>query len=358
MEIIEVKTNNERRVYLEFISQVYKNDIHYKDMNIIFVKKFLYQKDSYAKRCQVYPLIIKDQSIRAVGMYISSSDSDELKLSFLEFLPNSKIYLQTIIEYGKKLIIKNKLKRIVIGINGHISYGLGILINEEYEFEFNSNYNPAYYIDELDSLGFIKRKAYSYCFDLAKTTKTFNEDLLKPIYQEYTFRCFNPRKFKEEMLIFGDLCDQTLQGTPYYSLKTKAEMYELMNEMRFVLKKEDLIFALKDGQEVGFVFAHPDYAELFNRQIFNKFIFFLKFLFKKPEKLIYNIYGVKKEYQSKGLSVALINESIKVRNKKPYYQAVSSFILEENLPSIKVANIFSKGINRIFNLYIVEATDV
>lgn len=358
MEIIEIKTKKQKKAYIDFVFSIYKNDDKYCDLNNMFVKNFLYKKDSYAKRCKVFPLIIKDGEIKAVGIYIFDNNSTDLKLSFVEFLPDAEKYLRALIEYGKQIAIKNNFKEMVIGINGHISYGLGILENNGCDYEFNSNYHPKYYTDELDKLGLIKKKAYSYIYDLNNTANLRNDALLKTVYENYSFRCFNPKNFKKEMLIFGDLCHKTLVNTLYYSEKTNEEMYELMSEMKMVLKKEDIIFALKDGKEIGFVFAHPDYAELFKTKKFNKLSFYLGYKFKKINKLIYNIFGILPEHQSKGLAVALIYETLNVRKNKPYDRAVSSFILKDNIPSTKVSSLFSLGINREFNLYILEMDHV
>ena len=53
------------------------------------------------------------------------------------------------------------------------------------------------------------------------------------------------------MILFGEICDKAFKSTPYYSHKSSKEMYELMNEMKVLLKDEDIIFAIKDGKEVG-----------------------------------------------------------------------------------------------------------
>jgi hypothetical protein len=352
MKLIEAKSRKEKRDYIKFIYRVYENDNKFRDLNLLFVKNFLYQQDKYAKRCRVIPLIVKEEEIKAVGMYIFTDDSDELKLSFLEFLPNSQKYLQAIIEYGQALGKREHLKKIVVGINGHVTYGLGILENNDtLDFEFNSNYNPNYYSNELDQLGLIKKKAISFTCNSDNSNRLRKNELLEYVYANYTFRCFNPRKFKQEMLIFGEIIDKAWKDTPYYSPKTTEELYDLMNQMRLLLKKEDIVFALKEGKEVGLVFSHPDYAEFFNKKKVNLVWTFIKLQFKRPEKLIYNAFGLLPECRDKGLAAALIYESMKFRMRKPFQNGVSSFIIEENVASMKVCSAFSTGINREFALY-------
>ena len=89
MEFIEVNTKKLRKKYINFIYKVYKNDKNYCDMNITFVKNFLYKQDDNAKRVNVLPILLMDkEEIKLECMYIID-ETEEIKLSFLEFLPNS-----------------------------------------------------------------------------------------------------------------------------------------------------------------------------------------------------------------------------------------------------------------------------
>ena len=92
MEVIEVNNSKLKKEYINFIYSIYKNDKNYIDMNILFVKNFLYKKDSYSKRCKVLPILIKDNNeIKLECMFIIDS-TDEIKLSFIEFKKNSIKY--------------------------------------------------------------------------------------------------------------------------------------------------------------------------------------------------------------------------------------------------------------------------
>ena len=351
MEIVAVNNNKLKKEYIKFLYSIYKNDNNYSDMNTIFVKNFLYQKDSYSKRCIIKPILIKDNAEIKLECIFIIDNTDEIKLSFIEFKKNSLKYLKKLLNYSKKKLLKYKKKKVIIGINGQISYGLGILTgNYNRKFEFNSNYNPDYYTKEMDKVFPIIKKAYSYKYNAKNSLSKFDDKLLDNAYSNYEFRYFNMHKFKKDMLIFGTLCHKSLKNTPYYSKKTPLEMYELMKQLKFIMKKEDIIFAMKDGKEVGFIYTHPDYAELFNKQKLNYITFYLKYLFKKTNNVIYNIIGVLPEYQKTGLAIALIHKSIKMRQEK-YPNGVSSFILEDNIPSTMLCRKLSVGINKEFHLY-------
>lgn len=354
MKIIEVKTKKDKKKYIKFIYDVYKNDKNYCDMNVMFVKNFLYKQDDYSKRCEIIPIMIEDkEEIKLECIYVATDDSNEIRLSFLEFLPNSKKYLEELIKYSKKLIKQLNKEKVVIGVNGQVSYGLGILTGDyNKEFEFNANYNPDYYTKELDKVMPKITKAFSYKYDAPTAIKRIDPKIINYVDNNYTFRYLDKKHFKRDMLIFGEIC-YALNTTDYYSKKTPYETYQLMKQMKMILKKEDLIFAMKDGKEVGYVFSHPDYAELFNKPKLNYVTFYLKYLFKKTKKIIYDVICVVPEHQHTGVAIGLIKHSLDDRVKN-YPIGVSSFILESNIPSTKLCGSLSSGINKEYHLYEIE----
>ena len=357
MNVTIVKTKKDKKRYIDFIYSIYKGDKNYSDLNINLVKTFLYKEDSYAKRVDIEPIIIEDNGIKLVGMFISSDDSKQLKLSFLEFLPNASKYIHKIIEYGKEILKRKELDEIIIGVNGQVSYGLGILeyneTLEDEEFEFNANYNPSYYTKELDEIISTSKNVYSFKCDAVNSLSFINTKLINHISKDYTFRYMDKKNFKEEMLIFGDICDKALKSTPYYSYKSSQEMYELMNQMKILLKNEDIIFALKDGKEVGLVFSHPDYAELVDKPKINYIKLFIRKFLKKPKRIIYNAIAVLPEFHKSGVAIGLVYNVLNLR-KDNYTEGVTSFILEENIPSMSLFKKLSVGVNKKYKIYEIE----
>lgn len=359
METVRVKTKKQKKDYLDFLYKIYEDDKNFCDMNVIFVKNFLYKKDSYAKRHKILPIMIYDKNEPRLECIFIIDETDEIKLSFVEFLPKAKKYLRKLIDISNRLMNKYEKSKTVVGINGQISYGLGILTGEyNQKFEFNSNYNKDYYTAEMDKVFPVIKRAYSYNYDVNNSIKFFDNTLLDKNYKEYQFRFFNKKRFKEEMLIFGELCHESLKQTPYYSEKYACEMYELMKQTKLFFKDEDIVFAMKNGKEVGFIYTHPDYAELFNKGRLNYIAFGAKLLLIKPKNVIYNVIGVLPDYQRSGLAMNLIDYSLRLR-RKDFIYGTSSFILEDNKESTSLCRKMATGINKEFHLYeILRRNDV
>lgn len=355
--ISEAITEKEKHEYIKFIYDLYSDDDNWCDMNLLFVKNFLYQKDSFSKRVMVRPIVIKeDDKIKLECIFIIDETS-EIKLSFLEFVPNAKEYFACLDGYARYLLSLFNKQKVIIGVNGQISYGLGILTGDyNQSFEFNSNHNKDYYTKELDDFFPNIKKAYSYKYTARNTLSLLDDKALKRLYSRYQFRYFNIKQFKKEILLFGKLCHESLKNTPYYADKTPYEMYELFKPLRFIIRKEDIIFVMKDGKEIGFIYTHPDYAELFDKPKINYIKFFLKFLFKRPQKIIYNAIGILPKYKRTGIAAALIDKSIRTRLKDDF-ESVSSFILEENVSSTLLSKNLAIGINKEFHLYEIQLMD-
>ena len=212
MEFVEVDSKKLKKLFIDFIYGLYKDDKNFCDMNLLFVKNFLYQIDSYSKRCTVRPIMITDGGeIKLECIYVVD-EKDVIKLSFIEFRRNASKYLQELIAYSKKVIKEYGKKKVVVGINGQVSYGLGILTNNyNRNFEFNSNYNLDYYAEEMDAVFPVMKRAFSYNYAATHSLSMFDNDMLKQVYDNFQFRYFNVHDFKKEMLLFGQLCHESLK---------------------------------------------------------------------------------------------------------------------------------------------------
>lgn len=357
MRVVEVKNRKQKKAYINFLYEIYKDDKNFCDMNVIFVKNFLYKQDTYAKRVSVLPYMFYENDVPKLECIFIVDKTNTIKLSFVEFLPNAKQYLLYLIDLAQELMMRYDKTMTVVGVNGQISYGLGILTKDyNQEFEFNSNYNKPYYTEEMDKVFPMIKRAFSYKYDVKNSLNFFLPSLLEENYHDYQFRLFDKKRFKQDMLIFGKLCHESLTSTPYYSEKTPEEMYELMKKVKFLFDNKDIIFAMKDGKEIGFIYTHPNYAELFNKGQINYISFFFKQLFRKPKEVIYNVIGVLPEHQKNGVAMNLIHKSLELRSADFRY-GNSSFILEENKESTSLCSKMSTGINKEFHLYEIERID-
>lgn len=332
MKVVNVVDSKQKKKYVDFIYKLYKNDLCFKDTLVGIVKTFLNQSDTFTKECYVKPIYVEENNeILAQCILIHNHKLPIFQVGFFEAKEGVSKAVYSLINTAIKEANKLDLKKIVIGLNGHVSYGVGILMdNFDKPIPFDSLYHKSYYVDYFDKYKFKKLTLTTY-FYYTNQIK-FNERILEKVNKEFTFRYLDKKNFKNEMILFGNLCNQTLKETPLYFPREGICMYELLKDLGPFLDKENLIFALKDGKEVGFIFWHPDFNEIIpggkkNTMLSLGFNFFFKR--RKVNKMIINAIGILEPYQRSLVAYGLLNECYKVASKK-FESGVTNFVFDNN----------------------------
>ncbi len=307
-------------------------------MQVYLMRTFLYSKDSFAKECRIRIIAIEeDLNTVAQCMLIDHPSLPFLQVSFfdaLEGVPHAIEFLLKVVVTECK---KRQLDKYVIGLNGHVSYGVGLLSNEVASpISFDSLYTLPYYVDYFNQQNFIEHTLTTYTFRLCDIN--FNNRIIEKIEKTYTYRTMNMKHFKKEMDIFNTLCNRCFCDTPFYFDRSGKSMFELVNEMKFFLRDNNLVFILKGGKEIGFMFWHPDFNEVFPKGAkTNMFSLALRFLLhkKKIESFKLNAIGLIPEHQK---SIALTGLLYKTYTYVPktfkYFE--TNFVWDANIKSQKI----------------------
>jgi hypothetical protein len=243
-----------------------------------------------------------------------------------------KMLLQTTIQLGKRY----RCKRLVVGLYGHVDYGLGLLYSNYGEKNsFSSNANPQYYNDYFEKSGFRKVMLNTYETKVNYSRIKKYEHLLEKINRNYTFKCFDKKQFDYFAGIYTNLNNAAFKNHRYYYKREYAEDKEMLKELFLFMKEDSLIFAFDKDKPVGFVMWYPDYNELASPgEIFGSKHFFKNKLFGnkiKTGKLME--YGILDEYRKSGLVIGLLNQVLLALKKRNIAKIKSSWILEENYDS-------------------------
>lgn len=325
----------QKKEFISFIYKVYHENDCFIDMQVQLVKTFLYNKDSFTNKCVIQPIVInKDKEQLAQCVFIYHKDLPVLQVAFFEAKENCRDAVAFLLEAAKEKANELGLKKIVVGLNGHVSYGVGLLESHfDHRITFDSNYNPEYYHDYFRSLHLNKKTLHTYYFKIQDPE--INKNILNRVYRDITYRTLDMKSFKNEMLIFGDLCNKALKGTYLYFEREPFAMFQMIKQMKFFLQSDNLIFAYKGSKPIGFLFWHPDYNEIFSRGRQNSVFDYCKsFLFRKNKikgvKL--NVIGVLPEYQNTSVVFGLIDQFYQ-KIKKNFDYGETNFVWDNNLKS-------------------------
>jgi GNAT superfamily N-acetyltransferase len=250
------ETARDRNAYITFIRTVYRGNVAYKDSLIPIVRTFLNKSDTFTRSVEIHPLSIREgDRTTAQCMFIVAPCLPILQVGFFDALPNRKADVNLLLLEARRECQRRGLTSVIVGLNGHVAYGVGILTDAfDTPISFDSLYSASYYPCYFSA--FEKQTLTVFRFEMAKLR-------FPPITKtKVSYRTLNMNRFRDDMLLFGDLCNRCLGSTHLYFPRDPMSLYELMSELRPFLKPEHLIFAYLNDTPVGFVLWHPDYNEV------------------------------------------------------------------------------------------------
>jgi hypothetical protein len=336
MRLVKADT---RRLKKEFIDLYYKVYAPYRANRDNFnhtAANFLYTQDSFSRNCRVEPVLVANGGhFVARAVLLRHPRLDALQLGCFEALPGQNEAVDLLLERASLLATEWGVGRVIIGMNGHLTYGLGLLQDcQDVPAAFTGAYSPEYYPGFFAGRGFIEHTLTTYAVDLA--TLRLPAHLLARAYAAgISYRFIRLRDLEREMAILGELFNKTLAKTRFYFHKDIRESYEMIRAIRPLLKDGNIIYAMKDGREIGFVIWHPNFNEIMpdNGRI-NPLLFFLrcKLFGRRINEFMVNTIGVQPGYEKTGVSLGLVNEIFKQVNGV-YRGGETAFVWDDNLKS-------------------------
>lgn len=348
LKILDTKAG--KREYLKFRKDLYSNDPGYVFTEEFIVEMLLYQTTEFTKRCDIRPVVVyENDKMVCQAMFISAPDTADLQISYFESLENKNEAVDYMLKEAELIAKSNGQTQIIIGLNGHLSYGVGILIDGFNKNSFDSHYNKPYYHDYFKMIEHTEQLT-SYGDKIPNTAAKIREPKADPnIY----VRNINLNKLRDEMEIFRNLCDQTLGTTRLYMPTDNRHFYELIKDMKPLLKPENILFVCNDGWEVGFLFWYPDYNEILEAgRIYSAGTIAFNYLVNKNKikTVKINAIGVLKEYRN--IAVMMLLAELKKYIFGKYETIETNFVWNSNIESTRLNNSLMSNAVRKYNIYI------
>lgn len=207
-------------------------------------------------------------------------------------------------------------------------------------------HNPPYYIRLLDAAGFAKAK------DLLMYEGGSMEHFVVPperlsraveiMMQRagVTFRPLDMRDFKAEVERVKVLYNACWEKNWGFIPMTDKEIDHLAVQFKPVVVPDQVVFAMKDGREIGFSLALPDFNVVFQKNRNGRmFPVVLKLLWALKREKIRRarvlLLGVLPEYRGKGIDSALYHWIWTKSGDHGMYWAEGGWLLEDN-PAIRL----------------------
>lgn len=224
-------------------------------------------------------------------------------------------------------------------VNPSMNYECGLLIEGFHSPPtFMMTYNPPFYGELLEGYGFRKTQdLLAYGGDTSQLPEVHK--LLGPLTEQAqrrtncTIRPLDRRRFKQEIELFLDLYNRSMDANWGFVPLTPEETYALANSLKYLLVPELSLFAEAEGRPVGVVFGLPDFNPAIKAIDGRLFPFgFLKLLGvrKNVRRIRVVSINVVPEYQRWGLGLVLMTSLIPPALTRGVQEAEFSWILESN----------------------------
>lgn len=248
-------------MYRRLVREIYREDPHYRASQHQLIDSLWHPGSAFARQATVEPIFVEGGGrVLAGGALVHTPKlPGVLQLSFLEFRESAPESVADLVQHACVRARQLSLKTVVVGLNGHVNYGLGIREGRASETPcFGSSYNPAYYVPVLRSLASREHRLLSYELDLPRL-----DDARLP--HGLSVRPARFEAFREDVALYTELNNRIFEGHPYYWPRTPAEDLELFLPFKPFIEPSCLAFLECEGEAVGFALWYPDFNELIPR---------------------------------------------------------------------------------------------
>ncbi len=337
MEVKVVDDKTSINKYVKFCKDIYKDNIYYRDIMSPTLKSILLGKAEICKSSIIKPILISDSGeiVMVCTFAIVDRMKDTLQIAYFEALENQEEALEIMMTYGRKMAEEHGIKKILIGLNFHVNYGLGLLANNFQEVQtFGGAYNPPYYIEYFKKYAHEEINLVSYIGNVKDFDFGVKERLMKKVTAKYTVRKADFNQIKREAELYTNINNEAFKQHKFYYERRLEEDLELFNDFKLLLKEENLLFVEDEGNPIGFMLWYPDFNELIkpNETMGSKTIIWNKLFSHKIQRFKIVELGVVPAYQKTGAVLALFNHCWQIVKDK-YQYCESGWILEENYAS-------------------------
>ncbi|MFA6401720.1 MAG: hypothetical protein WCX31_08860 [Salinivirgaceae bacterium] len=315
-------------------TDVYYGNNYFRGTEGTVERLLLNSESAFQKHATIKKFIIRhgNDAVARFALICDHRLKGNIHVSFFEAQPG----LGDIFLLIKKEIIRHfpQGKKVVVGLNGHLNYGAGILLNHfDKAPMFGLPYNPDYYADYFRDL--YCRKMVTFRFSMEAYAAWAHTYSSQRGLNGLTVRFMDKNNIAKESAIYTELNNQAFLKHPYWANRDKEEDLELFKPFRFLLENENLIFAEIHGKPVGFFLWYPNFNQLVSSQRDINVFDVIKYRFGKSiDTFRFTEIGIVPEYQGSPVALAMLNKSLPVLIEKGYKYCEGGFIFEENLSSI------------------------
>lgn len=323
----EVKTDADRRLFLEFPLTIYKNDPNWiRPLDKDIVEVFDPAKNKFFKKGECSRWILKDDRGKALGRiaaFVNKQYKQEQPtggIGFFECVNDHKA-ANCMFDFCKKWLQERGME----AMDGPINFGerdkwWGLQVEGFQLPLYCMNYNPEYYKELFYNYGF---KVYfeQICYGL-KVENRLQEKFYKA-YEQYSVKpgyraeCLKKSRLDKFAADFTYIYNKAWAGHGEGKQIEEKQVMKMFKTMKPVMDESIIWFVYHQEEPIGFWVNQPDLNQYFKHMngkfglLQKLYLLWLK-AFGKCERFVGLVFGIIPEYQGTGVDGFLIMSGAKV----------------------------------------------
>ncbi len=337
MEIIEVRTRKEIKLFHELPHVIYADDKNWicqphKIIENIFSKK---HNNSLKNGSVCRWLVLKDNVVVGriaafvVDNYASGYEQLTGGVGFFECINSQKV-ANLLFDTAAKWLKHLKMEAVDGPINiGENFFNWGVLSEGFVQPTYGMQYNKPYYEQLFKSYGFrTYYEQYTYQLNIEKPDlpsrfwKIAEWIAKKP---QYTYQSFSFKQVDKYINDFIAIHEQAWRKHGNYKKINSEDLYKILQESRMMIEEDFIWFVYNNGKPISFFMMVPDINQLFAKIPSGKLNLFnsLRLLWYKKQKVITRcrvlVMGVIPQFQKSGVESAIFYRVREVLLQKMWY---------------------------------------
>lgn len=356
MELVKVTNKREQRKFVRFRREIYKANPIYVDNNLFMLKEVFARRTCFIENKKISVINIEENGkVVCQGIIVYANDLKEyIQLCFFESMPEQGEAVKMLVDEAVRMGREQGCSKLVIGLNGHVNYGLGFL-NSHYDVanSFSAAVNPEYYNAYFRNMDCTEVNLNTYRMNVIDNRISRYQAIINKLNRNYRFEIFDKKRFDYFAKIYTDLNNQSFNSHRYYYKRNVKEDVEMLKELFLFMKEESLVFAFDGDKPIGFIMWYPDFNELVKPGDYFGAKHFIKNLVcgRKIKKIKVMEYGVLEEYRKAGLPIGLLNKVFELVRGRNFTNVETSWILEENRDSNSFCEAICDGMYKRYVVY-------
>jgi len=327
MQMHEVKTNADKKAFIQVAVDIYKNDPNWirpldKDIDEVFDP----EKNKFFKRGECSRWLLKDDNGHNIGR-IAAFVNRQYKQSqptggigFFECI-NDQVAASFMFDFARQWLQERGME----AMDGPINFGerdkwWGLVVDGFYAPLYGMNYNPPYYVQLFEQYGF-KTYFNQVCFGMKvqqrlddKFYERHNRIAADPNYRAEMIKKSQIARFAKE---FTYVYNKAWAGHGGGKSLEEKQVLKMFNTMKPVMDEHLTWFAYYKDEPIAIWVNLPDLNQFIKHMngkfsIYEKLKFLLLQRFGKCSRFVGLVFGVIPEFQGKGVDAYIIIEGAKV----------------------------------------------